>query len=151
MDELDALDVGEDALDDLQARLGAAGQVDLAGVTRDDHLGAEPEAGEEHLHLLGRGVLRLVEDDEGVVEGAAAHERQRGDLDGARGHEARDRLGVDHVVQRVVERSQVRVDLVAERAGQEAELLPRLDGRSGEDDPRDLLGLQAATALAIAR
>ena len=36
--------------------------------------------GEEHLHLLGRGVLRLVEDDEGVVERAPAHEGQRRDL-----------------------------------------------------------------------
>ena len=30
-------------------------------------LAAEADAGEEHLHLLGRGVLRLVENDEGVL------------------------------------------------------------------------------------
>ena len=63
------------------------GQVDLGDVAGDHDLGAEAEAGEEHLHLLGRGVLRLVEDDERVVERAAAHVGQRGDLDGAGGHQ----------------------------------------------------------------
>ena len=123
------------------------GQVDLAGVAGDDDPRAEAEAGEEHLHLLGRGVLRLVEDDEGVVERPAAQERQRGDLDGAGGEQLGDRLGVDHVVQRVVERAQVGVDLLAERAGQEPEPLPRLDGRAAEDDPVDLLGLQRLHGL----
>jgi hypothetical protein len=46
-----------------------------------DRLRVEPDAGEEHLHLLGRRVLRFVEDDERVVERAAAHEGQRRDLD----------------------------------------------------------------------
>ena len=64
--------------------LRAAGQVDLGDVAGDDDLGAEAEPGEEHLHLLGRGVLRLVQDDERVVERAAAHVRQRRDLDRAR-------------------------------------------------------------------
>ena len=44
------------------------------------------------------------------------------------------RLGVEHVVQRVVERAQVRVDLREHVAGQEAEPLPRLDRGTGEDD-----------------
>ena len=59
------------------------GQVDLGDVAGDHGLGADADAGEEHLHLLGRRVLRFVEDDEGVVEGAAAHEGQRCDLDRA--------------------------------------------------------------------
>ena len=62
-------------------------------------LRAEPEPGEEHLHLLGGGVLGLVEDDERVVEGPATHVRQGGDLDRAGGHQPRDRVGVEHVVQ----------------------------------------------------
>ena len=114
-----------------QAAAGAAGQVDLGDVAGDDDLGAEPEPGQEHLHLLGRGVLRLVEDDERVVEGAPAHVGQRRDLDGAGREQLGDRLRVEHVVQRVVQRAQVGVDLLAERAGQEAEPLPRLDRRAG--------------------
>ena len=48
----------------------------------------------------------------------------------------------DHVVQGVPQRAQVGVDLRHEVAGQEAEPLPGLDRRAGEDDAVDLLGLQ---------
>jgi hypothetical protein len=41
------------------------------------------QAGEKHLHLLRRGVLRFVENHEGVVQGSAAHECQRRHFDGA--------------------------------------------------------------------
>ena len=50
-------------------------------------------------------------------------------------------------MQRVVERAQVGVDLLVERAGQEAQPLPRLDGGPGEDDPVDLLLLQRPDRL----
>src|SRR5690606_41327588 len=56
---------------------------------------------------LFRSVLRLVQDDEGVVQGAAAHVGQGRDLDGARRHQLGDADRVEHVVQRVVERAQV--------------------------------------------
>src|SRR5258708_25239817 len=50
------------------ARLPKAGslalrQIDLGYVSRDDGFGEEPDPSEEHLHLLGRRVLRLIEDD----------------------------------------------------------------------------------------
>ena len=51
-------------------------------------------------------------------------------------------LGAEHVVEGVVERPQVRVDLGHEVAGQEAEPLARLDRRAGQDDAVDLLGLE---------
>ena len=54
----------------------------------------------------------------------------------------RDHLGLEHVVERVVERPQVRVDLGEDVAGEEAEALARLDRRAGEDDAVDLLRLQ---------
>ena len=130
-----------------QPAVGSRGEVHLSDVTRDDDLGPEPEPREEHLHLLGAGVLRFVEKDERVVERATAHVRQRGDLDGARAHQPRDRLRVEHVVQRVVERPQVRVDLLVERARQEPEALARLHRRAREDDAVDVLGLQRLHGL----
>src|SRR5512146_1084556 len=75
----------EDVLHYPQSADLAVGQVYLGDVAGHHDLRAEPEAGEEHLHLLGGGVLRLVEDDERVVEAASAHEGERGDLDRARG------------------------------------------------------------------
>ena len=107
----------------------------------------KPEAREEHLHLADRGVLGLVQDDEGVVEGASAHVRQGRDLDRAGGHELGQSLGVEHVPQGVVEGTQVGVDLVGEGAGQEAEVLPRLDGRAGQHDAAHLAGEEAAHGL----
>src|SRR5664280_477247 len=77
----DALDLVQDALGLDQAGHRALRQIDLARVAGDDGLRAEADPRQEHLHLLGRRVLRLVEDDEGVVERAAAHEGERCDLE----------------------------------------------------------------------
>ena len=70
---------------------------------------------------------------------AAAHEGDRRHLDDAALEQLRGLLVAEDVVQRVVERPQIRVDLLDEVARQEAEPLPRLDRRAGEDDPLDLL------------
>ena len=77
-----------------------------------------------------------------AVERAAPHEGQRRHLDRAALDEPLRALGLEHVVEGVVERAQVRVDLGHEVAGQEAEPLAGLDGGAGEDDPVDLLGLE---------
>ena len=84
------------------------GQIDLRDVAGDDGLRSEAEARQEHLHLLGGGVLRFVEDHERVVERAAAHERERRHFDRAALEILLGFLDVEHVVERVVERTQVR-------------------------------------------
>ena len=56
-------------------------QVDLREVACDDHLGVHSHTGEEHANLLGGGVLCLVEDDDGIAEGASTHEGERRYLD----------------------------------------------------------------------
>ena len=121
----------------LQAGVLAGRQVDLRHVAGDDRLRAVAEAREEHLHLLGGRVLRLVEDDEGVVQRAAAHEGERRHLDRAALDQLAGAVEVDHVVQRVVERAEVRVHLLRQVAGQEAELLAGLDRRAREHDARE--------------
>src|SRR5262245_1776972 len=50
------------------------GQVDLGHVGGHHCLRPEPDAGQEHLHLLGGRVLGLVQDDEALVERAPPHE-----------------------------------------------------------------------------
>src|SRR5262245_21446820 len=101
-DRLDPLDAAQQLDGLVQARLLAGRQVDLAWVAGDDHLGAFTDAGEKHLHLHGRGVLRLVEDYESVAQRTPAHERQRGDLDHA-AHEVTFHLrGRQDVIERIV-------------------------------------------------
>src|SRR5215831_17641230 len=117
VNECDSVDGGEDLLHLDQPRRLVAGQVDLGHVARDDYLGAEAEARQEHLHLLRRGVLSLVEDDETVVQGPASHEGQRRDLDRAALHVGVGPLGIEHVVERVEQGAQVGVDLRQHVAG----------------------------------
>jgi hypothetical protein len=144
--EADAVDAAQDLEGVREAGALAGGQVVLAGVAGDDRAGAGADAGQEHLHLLRGGVLRLVEDQEGLAEGPPAHVGQRGDLDDALLHHAQDLLDVEHVVEGVVQRAHVRADLLLEGAGEEAEVLAGLDGRAGEDDPADALVHQHAHA-----
>ena len=130
--------VAEDVLHlDQPGRL-LARQVDLRHVAGDDDLRAEAEAGEEHLHLLRRGVLRLVEDDEAVVERASAHEGERRDLDGPALHVRVQLLGIHHVVERVEERAHVRVDLREQSPGRKPSRSPASTGGPREDDAADL-------------
>ena len=51
-----------------QAGTHLARQVGLRDVAGHHRHRAEADARQEHLHLLHRGVLGLVEDDEGVIE-----------------------------------------------------------------------------------
>src|SRR5213075_3263454 len=83
-------------------------------------------------------VLRLVEDDERVVERAPAHEGKRRDLDHALLHVSGQPVRIEHVVERVEERPQVRIHLLEEGSGQEPEALPRLHRRSRQYDSPDL-------------
>src|SRR5579875_421767 len=136
-----AVHAAEHRLQPRQSRT-ATGHVDLGDVPGHHRLGAETDAGEEHLHLLRRRVLRLVEDDEAAVERAPPHERQGCHLDGAPFEQALGAVGPEQVVERVVERAQVGIDLGHDVPGQEAEALTRLDGGAGEDDAVHLACLE---------
>ena len=129
-----------------------AGQVDLGDVAGDDHLGPEAQAGEEHLHLLGRGVLGLVQDDERVVEGPAPHVGEGSHLDGAPLQVVGQPFAVHHVVEGIEQGAQVGIDLLHQSPGQKAQLLARLHRRPGENDAGHVAGQkERAVAMAMAR
>src|SRR6185437_8149543 len=77
----DAFDLADDFDGFDEAGTALAGQIDLRDVAGDDRLGIKTEARKEHFHLFAGGILRFVEDDERIVERAAAHEGERGDFD----------------------------------------------------------------------
>ena len=138
----DAVDVLED-LDGLDhAAFLIGGQVHLGDVARDNHLRAVPEAGQHHQHLQARGVLGLVADDDGLVQGPAPHEGQGDDLDDIQLHELAHLGEVHHVFDRVEERPQVGIDLRGDIARQKAQFLAGLDGRAGQHDPPNLAFLE---------
>jgi hypothetical protein len=101
-----------------------------------------PRSRQKHLHLHRCGVLRLVEQDAGVGQRATAHEGERGDLDHAGLHAALDDAPFHEIMQRVVDRPQIGIDLVAHVAGQEAEALAGLHRGTRQDEPLDHALLQ---------
>src|ERR1044072_5741179 len=83
VDELDALDLRENALGLDQHAALPRRQVNLRHVPRNHRLRPEPDARQRPLSLLARRVLRLVEDDESIPQRPSTHEGQRGDFDDA--------------------------------------------------------------------
>ena len=67
MDEADSVNTTQDFEHLNQATLLSGRQVDLRNVAGDHHFRIETDTSQNHLHLLGRRVLRLVYDDEAVV------------------------------------------------------------------------------------
>src|SRR5438094_8339799 len=105
--EGDALDAGEDALHLEQPGILAAGEVDLGLIARDHSARVHAEASEKHLHLHARRVLRLVENDEGVGQGAAAHVGERRDLDRAAVDRLLHPVARHHVLEGMMPRDRV--------------------------------------------
>ncbi len=138
-DEPDPRDAREQLLRLAQTRGLSLRQVHLSDIARDHCLRAKADARQEHPHLLGGRVLRLVENDERVVQGPAAHEGDRRDLDDAALEQLCGLLVAQDVVERVVEGAQVGIDLFDHVARQEAQPFPRLDRGPGQHDALDLL------------
>ena len=65
---------------DIQSAGGTGGQILLTGVSCNDRLGTKADTGEEHFHLGCGGILRFVQDDEGIVKGTPSHVSKRGNL-----------------------------------------------------------------------
>jgi len=132
-----ALDALQEADAREQAAVFPAGQVYLGGISGDDEFGAGAHAGEEHLQLPQVGVLGLVQNDAGFVQGASAHVGEGGNLDGAVPHEFLQLFGGNHVREGIVEGLQIRVQFVFEVSGEEAQALAGFYRGAGEDDAFD--------------
>src|SRR5262245_48789876 len=65
---------GSDHVSEARRRLGEVRGIDLRDVAQADECRPWSGAGHHRLHLLGTQVLRFIDDDEAVQEGAAAHE-----------------------------------------------------------------------------
>ena len=138
----DAVHAFEDLKCIHKAAAGAVGKVDLSDVAGNDHFRADAHAGEEHLHLLRGGVLRFVEDDEGIVQRPAAHIGQRCNLDDLLFHQTLIGLCAQHIEQAVVQRPQIGVYLLLQVTRQKAQLLACLHRRAGQHDAGDIFGLE---------
>ncbi len=125
-----------------QARVVGDVEIDLRGVAGDDHFAAVPEAREEHEHLRANGVLRFIEDDDGIIECSATHERERRDLNDVAGQKTLDLIVFHAVVQCVEQGAKVGVDFLLQIAGQESQFFTGFNGRTNEYELAHFFGFQ---------
>ena len=142
--EADAFDPVEDVKGFEEAGLFRVGQISLGKVAGDDRLGVVAETGNEHLHLLGRGVLRFVHDDESVVESATSHEGERGDFDDIGLEHLVDLDGIDEVIESVIKGPEIRIDFFLERAWEEAKAFAGFDRGADKDNAVDFFRHEGA-------
>ena len=140
--ETDAFDPGQDAHDLVESRFLPARQIGLGDIAGHHRARAETDAGQEHFHLLGAGVLCFVQDDKALAQRPPAHERQWRHFDNTFFHQPGDPLKTQHFIKGVVHRPQIGVDLLHQVPGQEPEPLARFHRRSDQDDPANLFLLQ---------
>ena len=88
-----------------------ASYIHLGRIARDHDTRTEPNTRQEHFHLLRRRVLRFVENDKAVVQSPPAHEGERRNFDHLLLDQTLHTLHVEHVVESVIERPQIWVDL----------------------------------------
>ena len=117
-------------------------KVYLSDIAGDDGFAVVTQTGEEHFHLLGRGVLSLVENDECIVKRSAAHIRKRYYFDNSLFSAVVEAFVAEHFIQCIVKRTEIRVDFALKVAGEEAELFACFNGRSCKNDLGNLLFLQ---------
>ncbi len=140
--EADAFHALEDFHGVNQAAAAAGGQVDLRHVAIHHHLGVETLAGNHHLHLFAGGVLGLVEDDEAIVERAPAHKREGRHLNHVSFQQFFHPLVVEHLIEGIVQGTQVGVHFFLQRAGQKSQAFAGFHGRPGQNDARHLFAQQ---------
>ena len=104
---------------------------------------------EKHFHLLFGGVLGFVQDDEGVIERAPPHESQGRNLELATLEGFVDAIKPHEVIECVVQRTQIRVDLLRQVPRQEAQALASFHRRPGEHDALGPLALKGVKYRAI--
>ncbi len=64
-----------------QPGLGFTWEVNLRHITRDNDGGPKANSRQEHLHLLRRCILTLIQNDKRIVQGAPAHVSKGSDFD----------------------------------------------------------------------
>ena len=118
-----------------KSALLSRGQVGLCQISRYHCFGVEAKTGKEHLHLLGRCVLRLIEDYEAIVKCPSSHISQRGYFYSTLFKMPLIVFRSHHLVHSVVQGAEIWIYLALKISGEKAKLLSCLDGRAGEYDP----------------
>src|SRR5205814_10499492 len=83
------------------------GQIDLRHVSRNYRLRVESQTRHKHFHLLRGGVLGFIQNHKRIVQSTPPHEGNGSNLDDILFQIAIHFFGVEHVIEGVVQRTQV--------------------------------------------
>jgi len=109
--EFNSVNVLENLLDFHQTGLPIIIKVDLGNITGNHCLGSFANPCQEHFHLRAGCVLGFIENNEGLIESAAPHESQGGYLNYTHLQQLAYLVRLQHIIQSIIDRSQVRVNL----------------------------------------
>src|SRR5204863_3541934 len=109
-------------------------QIDLRYVSRNYRLRVESQTRHKHFHLLRSGVLGFIQNHKRIVQSTPPHEGNGSNLDDILFQIAIHFFGVEHVIEGVVQRTQVGIDFVLQRTGQESQSLACFDRWTGQND-----------------
>src|SRR5262252_1612452 len=143
VDKRDAFDTRKDVPRPNQPGHLSKRQVNLRNVSRNDRLAAETDSREEHFHLLRGRVLCLIENDERIVQGSPTHKRDRSNLDHTSLQMPIDTLDIKHVIKRVIQWFQIRIDLLLQSPWKKPKPLAGFNCGAGQNNPADFLLQQA--------
>jgi len=130
----DALDTGKNSRCLHQAAALALRQVNLRHISRNNRLRAIPDTGQKHFHLLRCRILRFIQNDKRIIQRASAHICQRGNLNQTLFHVFHEIFRAHDFIQRIIQGTQIGVYLLLQISGQKAQLFPRFNGRTGQDN-----------------
>ena len=99
-----------------QPGLGFTREINLRHISRDNNGGPKANTSQEHLHLLRRRILALIQNDKRIVQGAPAHVGQGSDFDKPPFDEFFYSFKAKQLIERVVKRPQVRINFLGEIA-----------------------------------
>ena len=112
-------------------------QVNLGYIACNDDFRAEAQSGQKHFHLLFGGILGFIQNNKAVVQGSAPHIGKGCHLNGAPLLVLLKSLRPQHIIQGIIQGTQVGVYLVLQITGKESQPLPCLHRRTGQDDSVD--------------
>ena len=114
-----------------------ARQIDLRYVAGYHGAGIVPDTCQKHLHLLNGRVLRFIQNYECVIQRAAPHEREGRKFDCTTVQQPSDTFGTEHVVKRIVQRTQIRIDFLLNISRQKSNSFACFHHRPDQNDSTD--------------
>ena len=118
-------------------------QVNLRQVSGYDYLGVKSNTGQKHLHLRLRRILRLIQYDKRIIQCPSSHIGERRDLYYTPFQIFGNRFRSHHLIQSIIERTQIGIDLTLQVSRQKTQLFPGLNRGSCQDNPADLILLKS--------